>query len=506
MLYKLTKPDKTIRFAIAILTFILVITSFSVFSQTDTYAASKGITLKVNGEVLNMDVPAQIIDSRTMIPARALFEKIGGEVSWNTDDSVVTINYNNQIIKLTINSKTALVNGASKALDVPAQIVNGRTLIPVRFVSESLNFKVEWDEKTQTVSITVGNTAASSGLGTITGIKITHGDESNMYTQAVITSSTALSDSDYKKFSLSGPDRYVIDFYKHTAAKTLSGTLYSCSSSYSMVSGVRAANHDDNTYRIVFDLNSASAPKITLSSDRKTMTVYFNCKSKADSSGTTSGSSSGTSSSSGSSSGSGTAASASSFDPYEDGKLIVMLDPGHGKSTGGKRSPDSTLMEYEFNRAVAKYLKSYLESYGVTVLMTVSDNTDLSLSERSAKANESDADIFVSIHANAFGDGITWENDATGWEIYYYSTSSVGKKLAEYIHDANKNDIGIKDRGVKTANFAVIKNTVIPAVLIEHGFYTSETEVELLKSDTWRKKAAELDAKGIMAFFNSYKK
>ena len=129
-------------------------------------------------------------------------------------------------------------------------------------------------------------------------------------------------------------------------------------------------------------------------------------------------------------------------------------------------------------------------------------------SSRTNYANSVDADIFVSIHANAFGNGEDWEDQANGWEIYFYSSSSVGKKLAQYIHNANYasgNSIGIKDRGVKTANFYVLKYTSMPAVLIEHGFYTSSSEVKLLKSSSWRQKAAQLDANGIMNFFKSYK-
>ena len=66
-------------------------------------------------------------------------------------------------------------------------------------------------------------------------------------------------------------------------------------------------------------------------------------------------------------------------------------------------------------------------------------------------------------------------------------------------------EVGLKDRGSKTANYAVIKNTDMPAVLIEHGFFTNETEIELLKSSEWRQKAAQCDANGIMNFLYSFK-
>ena len=142
--------------------------------------------------------------------------------------------------------------------------------------------------------------------------------------------------------------------------------------------------------------------------------------------------------------------------------------------------------------------------------MTVSDKTsDPSLASRVATANNRNVDIFVSVHANAFGDGENWEDQANGWEIYYYGTSTNGKKLAQYIHDANfpasGGGLGIKDRGVKTANFYVIKYTSMPAVLIEHGFYTSSVEIKKMKSSEWRQKAAQFNVNGIMNFFNSYK-
>ena len=100
---------------------------------------------------------------------------------------------------------------------------------------------------------------------------------------------------------------------------------------------------------------------------------------------------------------------------------------------------------------------------------------------------------------------MTWENNVSGWEIYYYASSKYGKMLADYIREANIPEVGLKDRGVKTANYAVIKNTDMPAVLIEHGFFTNENEIELLKSSEWRQKAAQCDANGILNFLYSFK-
>ena len=152
---------------------------------------------------------------------------------------------------------------------------------------------------------------------------------------------------------------------------------------------------------------------------------------------------------------------------------------------------------------MANKIKSILEGQGIEVLMTVYDDTDVSLDERCRIANESEADIFVSIHANAFGNG-EW-NSANGWEIYHFEGAALAERLAKSIEEANFPENGLKDRGVKTANFRVIKNTYMPAVLIEHGFYTNQSEVALLKSDQWRTTVAQCDAEGIVNFLNAYR-
>lgn len=172
----------------------------------------------------------------------------------------------------------------------------------------------------------------------------------------------------------------------------------------------------------------------------------------------------------------------------------ICLDYGHGKETAGKRSPDGTLLEYEFNRDVGRRLKTILERHNVEVIQTVDDDTDLALVSRCGVANYHDCDYFVSIHANA--DKEYWTS-ANGWEIYVVSLGGKAEGLAKKIQKHSK-ELGLKDRGIKTANFTVLTDTTMPAVLIEHGFYTNKEECEKLKSDSFRQKFAECDAKGIL--------
>ena len=179
--------------------------------------------------------------------------------------------------------------------------------------------------------------------------------------------------------------------------------------------------------------------------------------------------------------------------------MLVCIDAGHAKNTAGKRSFDSSLLEYEFNRDVAKRLKYHLERHGVDVIFSCDLDVanDVSLPARCSKANNSKATLFVSIHANAFG--TTW-NSANGWEIFYYNGSSNGKKLAEHIQKESVPFLGLRDRGIKTDSLYVTRNTKMPAVLIEHGFYTNRDECELLKTVDFREKCAIADAKGVLTY------
>lgn len=179
--------------------------------------------------------------------------------------------------------------------------------------------------------------------------------------------------------------------------------------------------------------------------------------------------------------------------------MLICIDPGHAKNTDGKRSFDGTLREYEFNRAVAELLKYHLERHGIKTMYSCDVNTatDVSSNTRCNTANKAKADLYISLHANAYGE--TW-NTATGWEIYHYAKSTNGKRLAEAIHKASIPFLGLRDRGVKANTYTVLTNTSMPAVLIEHGFYTNKEECEKLKGVEFRKKCAIADAKGILNY------
>ncbi|RDU37671.1 N-acetylmuramoyl-L-alanine amidase [Neobacillus piezotolerans] len=184
--------------------------------------------------------------------------------------------------------------------------------------------------------------------------------------------------------------------------------------------------------------------------------------------------------------------------------MKFMLDAGHGYSTAGKRSP-SGMREYEFNRAVAAYTKTELETYlDVTVYFAHSDDRDVPLQERTDKANELKVDAYIAIHANAYQD--TW-NSANGVDTFVYVTKP--KDAYELALKVQKNLVektGRRDRGVKTANFHVLRETNMTSILTECGFMTNPEEEALLRSDSYRQVCGKAIASGIAEHYGLKKK
>ena len=107
----------------------------------------------LNGNTLALDVAPIIENDRTLVPLRAIFEALESDVSYDEATRTVTATKGDITIVVPIDSTSAIVNGTTKTLDVPAKIKNGRTLVPVRFVSENLGATVSWDQENQTVII-----------------------------------------------------------------------------------------------------------------------------------------------------------------------------------------------------------------------------------------------------------------------------------------------------------------------------------------------------------------
>ena len=145
-----------------LLSVILCISGITIFAA-DT--ADTVITLQINNPTMTVNGVAKeidpgmgtvpvIINDRTLFPVRAVVEELGGTVGWDGEVNTVTLEYEENEIRLTIDSLTAYLNDTPQTLDTVPVIINDRTMLPIRFIAEGFNFDVQWDEATQVVTIT----------------------------------------------------------------------------------------------------------------------------------------------------------------------------------------------------------------------------------------------------------------------------------------------------------------------------------------------------------------
>lgn len=174
------------------------------------------------------------------------------------------------------------------------------------------------------------------------------------------------------------------------------------------------------------------------------------------------------------------------------GPALVCLDPGHGGAESG--AVYNGVVEKIPNLDIALRVRPILQSMGYAVKMTRETDATVSLQQRCDIANSAHADVFVSIHNNAY------LTTSEGTEAYCYYNSVDGRRLATRIQSEVVNSIRLPDRGVKQAGFYVLKNTDMTAALVEGCFLTNPAEAKLLKDSKFRQKIAE----GIAAGINSY--
>ncbi len=180
-----------------------------------------------------------------------------------------------------------------------------------------------------------------------------------------------------------------------------------------------------------------------------------------------------------------------------NGRVLVMLDPGHGGKDPGAIGLGG-LREVDVILPVAKRVAEILAKQGIAVKMTRNSDYFVGLDERVMMSREAGATLFVSIHANAIDN----RPDVNGLELYHYN---IGQSFAETVYSAildyvNKNGFFLNGRRVRSARFLVLRKSSIPAILVETGYLTSEAESARLRRDDYQKVMAEGIAKGIIQY------
>ncbi|WP_152393880.1 N-acetylmuramoyl-L-alanine amidase family protein [Paenibacillus guangzhouensis] len=477
--------------------------------------AEAGLQLYLNGESVSPSATPQIIKGSTMIPIRVVVEELGFQVDWNKKTRMASIHNAEKTIQLVVDQKWATVNDKKVTLDMPPTLSKDTTLVPLRFVGEQMGLVVNWEsesksvflfssdfgsEVTQPVPPTTTPEPEQGGIVTPTvPSESSDTDLSSGVKSGEIAEVQAVSFEDNrlivgvnksgvvpKQERLTNPDRVVIDLpnakfadsYFKSAVFGTNGTGEIQVPNHDVVSKIRFSlfSNTPSTVRIVLDLTQSQNASVYTEQNPNTIVVDFN---------------SGTLIPEGNS-GTGQQPVVT---PPQSGKYIVMIDPGHGGNDPGTSSPNKR-REKDFNLSVAqKVADLFRDDANVQIIMTRSDDTYPTLSDRVALAKQVQANLFVSIHANSVENKPTISGTET-----YYTREDASKGFAEVMHAKLVQATQLPDRGVRQKSLHVTRETTMPAVLLEVGYLSNLTDETALFSDEFQNRVAQSIRDGIYVY------
>lgn len=567
------------------------------------------VNVNLDGKIIKADVPSVIYNTRTLVPIRLISESLGAEVGWDDATQSSTIKTSDKLIVVKVDSSKITVNGEQKDLpdNVPAKLMStsksdgSRIMVPLRFVSETLGAKVEWDSKTSTaiVESNKGNTDTaikpeskpevvksnkiksivtknietskipqihieaenevkyvdmsindlSDVVVEIEGIlsdqvhslnidndviksvsaiqlpnnnnkatirvtislkkKISHKisksnnslnidfvNEIQGIEKQVINGREAIViknayETEIRSFSLSSPERWVVDI-RNTNLKNVGNPINT-----DIVKELRTSQYTGGEYpsseqvsRVVLDISeNYENPKIETERRGNDIIVYVAGTKKAPvvvppviKPPTT--------------------PTPPTPQPNDDNRQkVVVIDAGHGGSDPG--AVKNGLNEKDLTLKVALKTEEKLKNLGYKVIMVRTTDTRLApdtstdLRNRANLANSNNVDAFLSIHFNS------GPSAATGIETYY--TSKSGQDRAGFAGAIQSELIkltGAVDRKVKTANFAVTRQTNMVSALTELGFISNPKDAKEIATDSYLEKCATAIANGIHKFLS----
>ena len=264
-------------------------------------------------------------------------------------------------------------------------------------------------------------------------------------------------------FRMENPSRIVFDFPAHLGKEGPESTLQV---NHGSVTRFRLGQFDDRTVRVVADLQGPASYAVSQSSDGRTITIQIR--------------------------------------PIDPSGQIIVIDPGHGAlNAWGSSDPGAIgptgLKERDVVRSISLQLGNILLNEGFTVIYTHENNTGLSLEERALVGSISGAELLVSIHANA-----STNRSQAGTMTFYHappgSDISARRALAGFIQAELLNRLQREDKGVRQANFLVLRSCSIPAALVEVAFISNPVEEKLLADPAFQRRAAEAVALGIKRY------
>ncbi|MEK3881392.1 N-acetylmuramoyl-L-alanine amidase [Paenibacillus sp. PL2-23] len=441
--------------------------------------------LFLNQKQLISDVPPKIENGSTYVPLAILSEGLGYEVEWEQAKKKVTVKNEGTIIELVIGEAQIKVNDVIMETTVAPKLVNWRTMVPVRLVGELLGVSFEWKDVEREVHMFTANDTGTEteqpeqpsesetdgseqaeGLGYITGI--TMNDES------VLTVTHQGVKPPGKPIMLDNPKRLVFDFQNTVFNPAAKGETLVAVDNSTLLTGYKYAQFNANPFvaRLVILVGEDTGYVLTETEGAFQFALMPASEVPAE------------------------PEPEKPVQPAtpEDEVYDIVIDAGHGAKDPGAFSKTMNRWEKEFNLTAALLLKAELEkNKRVRVHLTRADDTFLELTERIQFAENAKADLFISIHANAFD-----KTTVNGSETYYYRDNS--KAFADHLHKYMLEGMGLNNRGVKKAAYKVVKETTMPAVLLEAGYLSNASDAKVLFNAASQQKLAAKLAEGILTY------
>ncbi|GBF77212.1 N-acetylmuramoyl-L-alanine amidase [Paenibacillus sp. 598K] len=468
-------------------------------------------SIVVDGKKLELSGGAsvEIKDGNVIIPIRVVTENLGFRVNWDGATRGIDITDGSRLIRLTIDSKTAYVDGEEKQLLAAPALKKGVTSVPLRFVSEQMGMNVQWHAATKTAIVNrPAPPVVETPSITVDEIRV----DGRQLTIAVGGK------VEPKVFTMSGPDRIVIDLPGTSLSRTLEeragqkGVVTTASAPE--IANVRYALFSSNpsTVRIVMDLSSATPYQVSRGAGNEVIVELLGGTTPDPATGGetapgipgTDGTLPGTDGTIPGTDGSTVTPGNGSetppvidpeFPPVSSGKKLIVLDAGHGGKDPGTIGYSKT-QEKGFNLSVVLKVQALLQNDpNMEVVLTRDNDTFIELGERGPIANRLGADAFISVHANS----VENSPSASGTESYYYEEAS--KAFTQVMHKHLLKATGFKDRGVKKASFKVLRDTQMISVLLESGFISNPTEEAALFTEEMQQKIAQAIVDALYEYF-----
>jgi N-acetylmuramoyl-L-alanine amidase len=495
------------------LSLLFVVTSMLFLSAGIVHAAKSEVLIPkliLDGKLLKPLIPPEVMDKTVMVPVRIVTENLGYKVDYDNRKKQVVVSNGIKQLVMTLDQSTAYLDKEPMKMTMPPTSKANNLLIPLRFLGDSLDVQVFWDNinksvflysPTSTDTDQPSNSDPGKGsdttppdgglIGIVDGPDNTDGgwtspDPGTAVPPVVIPGATGnIHEIRYEPgavivkydgllvpdpFKLDNPKRIVIDLPNTQFAGDLLPAVDFTTVSegkllvtdHLALQSIRYSLFGETTKapRIVLDLNQAWDYELV--NDPALGELRINLK-----------------------------------QPEPDKSLFtVVLDAGHGGSDPGAISITKKA-EKTFNLSVILKVQALLASdERIKLVLTRQDDSFPSLSDRYTLANSLGADLFVSVHANSYTAA------TNGTETYYTRESS--KDLANLMHSLLVSATGLKDNGVRSKSLAVTRETIMPAVLLEAGYLSSKIDEPKLWTEAFQDRVAEAIATGIKQYLKLF--